>query len=70
MLRLEARLGLDVEHGVQAALSGFGTLTTLANCDCDCVCVCVWGHRPMIVTTVIWLAVRHRAVFRVQRLLG
>ena len=64
MLRLEARLGLDVEHGVQAALSGFGTLTTLANC------VCVWGHRPMIVTTVIWLAVRHRAVFRVQRLLG
>ena len=58
VLRLEEVLGLDVERGVQAALNGFGTLTTLANW------IYIWGHWPAIVTTLVWLALRHRVVFR------
>jgi len=61
LLRLEELLGLDVERGVQASLNGFGTLTTLANW------IYIWGHWPAIITTLVWLALRHRVVFRQLR---
>jgi len=49
VLRLEEQLGLDIEQGLQAALNGFATLTTLANW------IYIWGHWPMIVGTLVWL---------------
>ena len=61
VLALEAQLGLDVEHGLQAALLHQESLTTLANW------VYIWGHWPVIVATLVWLAMHHRPVFRQLR---
>ena len=57
ILRVEQALGLHVEQGVQAALNGFGTLTTFANW------IYIWGHWPAIAATSLWLALHHRVVF-------
>jgi len=56
--RLEAWLGLDVERAVQAPVAVSQTLATAANW------VYVWGHWPVILTTMAWLVWQHRDVFR------
>ena len=57
VLAVEKELGLDVEAGVQALLVDTEPLTTLANW------VYIWGHWPVIVVVLLWLAVRNRTVF-------
>ena len=58
LLAVEARLGLDIERGLQAALLQQESLTTAANW------VYIWGHWPVIAVVLLWLALHHRAVFR------
>ena len=58
ILALEKKLGLDVERGVQAVLAGADPVITLANW------VYIWGHWPAIAATFVWLALRHRKIFR------
>ena len=58
VLALEQALGLDVERGLQSALIAQESLTTLANW------IYIWGHWPVIVATLVWLAVAHRPLFR------
>jgi PAP2 superfamily len=55
---LERWLGIDMEHAVQAPVAASQTLATAANW------VYVWGHWPVILTTMVWLMWRHRDVFR------
>lgn len=57
VLALEKTLGLDVEAGVQAVLLDVEPLVTLANW------VYIWGHWPVIVATLVWLALHDRTVF-------
>lgn len=57
ILALEGALGLDVEASVQALVVDLGPLVTLANW------VYIWGHWPVIVATLVWLALHHRRVF-------
>jgi membrane-associated phospholipid phosphatase len=57
ILALEAALGLDVEASVQAMVVDLDPLVTLANW------VYIWGHWPVIVATLVWLALHHRRVF-------
>lgn len=61
VLALEEALGLDVERGLQSALIAQESMTTVASW------IYVWGHWPVIVATLVWLAVSHRAVFRQLR---
>jgi hypothetical protein len=56
--RFEQRLDLDLEDALQAPLRASHALTTLANW------VYIWGHWPVIVATMVWLAWRHRPAFR------
>ncbi|MCW2616217.1 MAG: phosphatase family protein [Frankiales bacterium] len=58
VLRIEQAVGLDVEDEVQAALVHLEPVATVANW------VYIWGHWPAIVATLVWLALRHRVVFR------
>ena len=58
VLAVEQALGLDIERGVQSAFIAQESLTTLANW------IYIWGHWPVIVATLVWLAVHHRPVFR------
>jgi PAP2 superfamily len=55
--RLEGWLGIDVEGAVQAPVAASQTLATAANW------VYVWGHWPVILTTMVWLLWHHRDVF-------
>ena len=57
ILALEKTLGLDVEAGVQALLVDVAPLTTLANW------VYIWGHWPVIVAVLVWLALHDRTLF-------
>ncbi|HUR50497.1 MAG TPA: phosphatase PAP2 family protein [Mycobacteriales bacterium] len=57
VLGFERRLGIDVERDVQASSTHHDWLTDLANW------VYIWGHWPVIVTVMVWLALRHRTVF-------
>ncbi len=57
ILALEKTLGLDVEAGVQALLVDVDPLVTAANW------VYIWGHWPVIVATLVWLALHDRRVF-------
>lgn len=57
LLALEQRLGLAVEEQAQAPLAGRPWLQTAANW------VYIWGHWPVIVATMLWLAWRHRDAF-------
>ncbi len=61
LARLEAHLGLDVEESVQAPVTASQTLATLANW------IYVWGHWPVILTSLAWLLWRHRDGFRRAR---
>jgi membrane-associated phospholipid phosphatase len=58
VLGFEHRLGLDQEHHLQSlAHGGTDPLVDVANW------VYIWGHWPVLVTVMVWLAIRHRAVF-------
>ena len=57
VLAVEEMLGLDVEADVQALLLDLDTVTTVANW------VYIWGHWPVIVLTLLWLALHDRTVF-------
>ena len=52
----ERALGIHVEGLVQRPFEDPGTLQTLANW------VYIWGHWPVIIATMLWLALRHGAV--------
>jgi hypothetical protein len=57
VVRLEARLGLEREHTVQALLVGRDWLLDVANW------VYIWGHWPVITLVMVWLAMRHSEQF-------
>ncbi len=57
IVSLERTLGLDVEPQLQAWVAPSETLRTLANW------VYIWGHWPVIIATMIWLAWHHRREF-------
>jgi membrane-associated phospholipid phosphatase len=50
---LERALGIYVENSVNGPFADPGTLQTLANW------VYIWGHWPVIIGTMLWLAFRH-----------
>jgi membrane-associated phospholipid phosphatase len=53
IVHVEQQLGIYVERGVNAPFADPGTLQTLANW------VYIWGHWPVIIATMLWLAFRH-----------
>ncbi len=57
IVRFERLLGLDVERQLQSVVAPSETVRTFANW------IYIWGHWPVIVTTMLWLAWHHRAVF-------
>ena len=57
IMRLEERLCLDAEHLLQAPVTASHVLEMLANW------VYIWGHWPVIVVTMAWLAWHHRREF-------
>ena len=58
ILLAERVLGLDVEATWQRPVVVSDAAETLANW------VYIWGHWPVIIVTMVWLAWRHRDVFR------
>ncbi len=57
LIDLEQRLGIFWEPRLQAWALGAGPVRTVANW------VYIWGHWPVIAATLVWLVVRHPAVF-------
>ncbi len=57
ILRLEDRVGLDIETTVQDPVADSDALSTFANW------IYIWGHWPVIAATMAWLVSRHRDVF-------
>ena len=57
IVALEQRLGITVEADLQDWVAPWESLETLANW------VYIWGHWPVIITTMVWLVWHHRAVF-------
>ena len=57
VIRFERDLGLDLEDAVQDPLLAHSWLEVAANW------VYIWGHWPVIVVTMAWLAWRHRRHF-------
>ena len=55
---VERRLGIDVETAAQVPVQGTPGAEALINW------VYIWGHWPVIVATMVWLAWRHRRIFR------
>jgi membrane-associated phospholipid phosphatase len=58
IVALQASMGLDVERVLQAPLAGSKILEAFANW------IYIWGHWPVIIVTMVWLAWRHVAQFR------
>lgn len=58
VVELERTLGIDVENALQTPFLEVPFATTVANW------VYIWGHWPVIVVTMLWLAWRHRDAFR------
>lgn len=58
VMRFEQGLGLDLEAVLQAPLVASSALATVANW------IYIWGHWPVIVATMAWLACWHRWAFR------
>ena len=54
---LEGDLGIHIEPSVQSPVETSEVAETLANW------IYIWGHWPVIVATMIWLAWRHRNIF-------
>lgn len=61
LVSLEERLGLFREQTLQGWITGNDWLVTLANS------VYIYGHWPVVIGTLSWLLVRHRALFPVYR---
>jgi membrane-associated phospholipid phosphatase len=57
LIRFEQAIGIDVEGAVQDAVTPYDALSTFANW------IYIWGHRPVIIATMLWLGWRHRQVF-------
>jgi membrane-associated phospholipid phosphatase len=57
LMRAEKAAGIDVEGAVQAPVASSGSLATIANW------IYIWGHWPVIVVTMLWLALHHRWAF-------
>jgi membrane-associated phospholipid phosphatase len=57
LVSLERHLGIDVEGATQRLFTRSGLVETLANW------VYIYGHWPVIIATMSWLAWRHRDVF-------
>lgn len=57
IVRFERSLGINVEAGLQDLVAPSGSLQTFANW------IYVWGHWPVIIATMLWLAWRHRVEF-------
>lgn len=57
IVALEQAMGIYVEPDLQDLVAPSQALETLANW------VYVWGHWPVIIATMVWLAWRHRPVF-------
>src|SRR5688500_10689032 len=61
LIDLERALGIYVEPGMQRALAESDAVRTVLNW------MYIWGHWPVIVVTLLWLARRHPDVFRRTR---
>jgi membrane-associated phospholipid phosphatase len=61
IIRLEARVGIDLERGLQSLIVGHHWLITLANWTY------IFGHWPVIVGTLIWLFRRHHREYLLLR---
>jgi membrane-associated phospholipid phosphatase len=61
LIDLEQALGMYHEPGLQRALAGSEAVRTVLNW------MYIWGHWPVIVVTLLWLARRHPEVFRRTR---
>jgi membrane-associated phospholipid phosphatase len=57
VVAFEARLGIDIESSLQSWVAPSESLRTLANW------IYIWGHWPVIILTMIWLAWHHRPQF-------
>ena len=57
IVQFERSLGINVETGLQDLVAPSGSLQTFANW------IYVWGHWPVIIVTMLWLAWRHRVEF-------
>lgn len=57
IVRFERSLGIHVETGLQDLVAPSAALQTFANW------IYVWGHWPVIIVTMLWLAWRHRVEF-------
>ncbi len=57
VLRLEKLIGIDIELELQGLIADHDWVVTLANW------IYIWGHWPVIIATLTWLAVRHRPDF-------
>ena len=62
LLALERRVGLDQEHHLNSvAHGGTDPLVDVANW------VYIWGHWPVIITTLVWLLAKHRDSYKTFR---
>jgi hypothetical protein len=57
LVAVEQHLGIDVEHAMQAPVTTWGSLEAFANW------IYIWGHWPVIVVTMLWLAWHRRVIF-------
>lgn len=61
IVHVERALGLFHEGTLQDAITDNHTLVTVLNW------IYVWGHWPVIIAVMVWLAVSHRRWFRITR---
>ncbi len=61
IVSIQKSMGLDVEGVLQAPLVGSHILEAVANW------IYIWGHWPVIIVTMVWLAWRHVGQFRLLR---
>ncbi|MFP5220530.1 MAG: phosphatase PAP2 family protein [Actinomycetes bacterium] len=57
IVRVEKAIGLYVEADVQSVVVPSDAMSTLFNW------IYIWGHWPVIVTVLLWLALQHRTVY-------
>jgi hypothetical protein len=57
VLRLEKLMGIDIELELQGLIADHDWVVTVANW------IYIWGHWPVVIATLTWLAVRHRPDF-------
>lgn len=57
IIRLERRLGIQIEGWLQTPVSSSATLEAVANW------IYIWGHWPVIIATMVWLVWKHRPEF-------